>query len=120
MRIVVGLLMAWLMAVPLSWASEYTQEGKVVMTGYTGPGFGAKDAAYLGTLALISSSMAIADLNPMASLGTLAAGTILYGAVRTNYYRPLVVKQAMKQRMLVKQRQPKPGTIQELLGWGNE
>lgn len=98
------------------WAASYTPEGKVVQ-GCTKQAvmFNVWDGVYLLNATLAAAAMGFADINPMVTLGTSAAGFIAWGAVRTNHYRPRAFKDTNAQNKMLDSLTPVPGSVEDVL-----
>ena len=88
MKKVIGLFVASVLMCGNAVALDYTQEGKVIPQGYTGPGFSVEEAEFLGASLGVFTILAFTDW-PTGKVPTIAAGaaTVLgYGAYRKEHY----------------------------------
>ena len=89
------------------------REAVIPQTGYTGPGFGMKDIAALGTI--VAATPILYAHNVMVAVGVGVSTSLLYGAWRTAQYRPQSVKDRMHARLAEQAAVPVAGSVRELL-----
>jgi len=115
MRIVMGIVISLMLVMPVG-AAEYTSKGRVVPTGYDGPGFTMEDAAYIGGYVTTVTTLWVCDVSKGLSGTITALGPILYGAWRVEQYRPYEVKKQIAMNLAVRDLQPVAGSVWEVLG----